>query len=165
MTTETIDHATLTKLADADAGAVHSARVVGQAGGWGILVKYGTTERALATQRSHQVRIFRKFETLVNYLKGVGIVRFDVDAVNYDADSVDATRTRPDSAAKLKSVHEAAAHDKWFREQIAQGLKEADDPATEWVSNEEAKTSWATKRAELVKRVKGSAAASEAPAS
>jgi hypothetical protein len=155
MTTETIDHATLTKLAEA--GAVRSARVVGQAGGWSILVKYGMTERVLAAQRSHQVRIFRKFETLVTYLKGVGIVRFDVDSVNYDADSVDATRTRPDSAAKLKSAHEAAAHDKWFREQVAQGLKEADDPATEWVTNEEAKAGWAKQRAELVKRVKGNA--------
>lgn len=68
MTTETIDHTTFTKLAEA--GAVRSAHIVGQPGGWGILVKYGMTERALAAQRSQQVRIFRKFETLVGYLKG-----------------------------------------------------------------------------------------------
>jgi hypothetical protein len=35
------------------------------------------------------------------------------------------------------------------------GLKEADDPNTQWVSNEEAKASWAAKRADLVKRTKG----------
>lgn len=69
MDAETIDHTTLTKLAEA--GAVRSAHVVGQEGGWSILVKYGITERVLAAQRSHQVRIFRKLETLVNYLKGV----------------------------------------------------------------------------------------------
>lgn len=60
------------------------------------------TERALAAQRSQQVRIFRKFETLVTYLKGVGIARFEVDAVNYDAASLKLTRTRPDSAEAMK---------------------------------------------------------------
>lgn len=71
MTTETIDHATLVKLAEA--GVVRSAHVSGQGGGWGVMVKYGTTERALTAQRSQQLRIFRKLETLVEYLKGVGI--------------------------------------------------------------------------------------------
>src|ERR1035437_7036497 len=92
MVTETIDHTTLTKLAEA--GVVRSAHVIGQAGGWGILVKYGMTERALAAQRSHQVRVFRKLETLVAYLKGVGIPRFDVDSVNYDPANHATARTR-----------------------------------------------------------------------
>jgi len=123
MATETIDHTTLSKLAEA--GALRSARVVGQAGGWGVLVKYGMTERALAAQRSHQMRIFRKFETLVNYLKGVGIARFDVDTANYDPDSHATARPRPDSAAKLKSAHEAAAYDKWLKAEIQEAI---DDP-------------------------------------
>jgi hypothetical protein len=107
----------------AEAGAVRSAHVVGQAGGWGILVKYGMTERALAAQRSHQVRIFRKFETLASYLKGVGIVHFDVDTANYDADSATA-KTRPDSAAKLKSAHEAVAYDQYFRDKVNSAINE-----------------------------------------
>jgi hypothetical protein len=119
MTTETIDHTTLTKLAEA--GAVRSAHIVGQPGGWGILVKYGMAERALAAQRSQQVRIFRKFETLVGYLKGVGIVRFDVDAVNWDADSLNA-RTRPDTSAAMKKAHEAAAYDKWLRDEVQEAI-------------------------------------------
>ncbi len=120
MNTETIDHATLTRLAEA--GAVSSAHVVGQKGGWGILVKYGMTERALAAQRSHQVRIFRKFETLVSYLKGVGIVHFDVDAVNYDADSLKTTRNRPDRAEAMKSAHEAAAYNKWLKAEVQEAI-------------------------------------------
>lgn len=120
MSTETIDHTTLSKLAEA--GVVRSAHVIGQAGGWGILVKYGMTERALAAQRSHQVRIFRKLETLVNYLKGVGIARFDVDAANYEHDSLDATRSRPDSAAQMKSAHEAAAYTKWLKAEIQEAI-------------------------------------------
>jgi len=119
MPTETIDHSTLTKLAEA--GAVRSAHIVGQPGGWGILVKYGMAERALAAQRSQQVRIFRKFETLVSYLKGVGIVRFDVDAVNWDADSLNA-RTRPDTSAAMKKAHEAAAYDKWLRDEVQEAI-------------------------------------------
>ena len=101
MAIETIDHTTLTKLAEA--GVLHSAHVVGQEGGWGVLVKYGMTERALAAQRSHQVRIFRKLETLVDYLKGVGIPRFYVDAVNYDPDSATAQK-RPDRAVAMKDA-------------------------------------------------------------
>jgi hypothetical protein len=154
MTTETIDHTTLLHLAEA--GAVRSAHIIGQAGGWGILVKYGMTERALAAQRSHQVRIFRKFETLVSYLKGVGIARFEVDAVNYDAASLKLTRTRPDTSEAMRKAHEAAAYNKWFREEVTQALAEADDPNTQWVSNDDAKKSWAKKRAELAKRIKES---------
>jgi len=123
MSTETIDHTTLSRLVEA--GSVRSAHVIGQAGGWGILVKYGMTERALAAQRSHQVRIWRKLETLVGYLKGVGIARFDVDAANYDADSLKTTRTRPDQAAAMKKAHEAAAHSKWLKEQVQEAI---DDP-------------------------------------
>jgi hypothetical protein len=119
MTTETIDHATLIKLAEA--GVVRSAHVVGQSGGWGILVKYGMTERALAAQRSHQVRIFRKFETLVEYLKGVGIPRFDVDAVNYDPHSTTTAR-RPDRAAAMKDAHAAAAYTKWLKAEVQEAL-------------------------------------------
>lgn len=119
MTTETIDHATLTKLAEG--GAVRSVRVVGQPGGWGILVKYGTTERALAAQRSQQVRLFRKFETLVGYLKGVGVARYEVDAVNWDAASPTA-RTRPDTSAAMKKAHEAAAYDKWLKAEVQEAI-------------------------------------------
>ncbi|NHZ84112.1 hypothetical protein F2P44_33380 [Massilia sp. CCM 8695] len=145
MTTETIDHTTFTKLAEA--GAVRSAHIVGQPGGWGILVKYGMTERALAAQRSQQVRIFRKFETLVGYLKGVGIVRFDVDAVNFDADSL--TRTRPDTTATLKKAHAAAAYDKWLKEEV----QEAIDDTRPSIPNDEVKNHFAGKREALRKRI------------
>jgi len=147
MATETIDHTTLSRLAEA--GAVRSAHVVGQAGGWGIMVKYGMTEHALAAQRSNQVRIFRKFETLVNYLKGVGIARFDVDTANYGPDSHATARTRPDSAAKLKIAHEAAAYDKWLKAEIQEAI---DDPSPS-ISNEDAKLHFAGIREGLRKRI------------
>jgi hypothetical protein len=150
MTVETIDHATLSRLVEA--GAVRGAHVIGQPGGWSVLVKYGMAERALAAQRSRQVRVFRRMETLVNYLKEVGIQRFDVDAAEYATEG-DKTHSRPDRAEALRRAHEAAAHDKWFREQVDMALKEADDPNTVWVSNEDAKKGWAKKRAELAARI------------
>lgn len=119
MKTETIDHTTLSRLAEA--GAVRSAHIIGQSGGWGITIKYGMTERALAAQRSHQVRIFRKLETLVNYLKSVGIARFDVDAENYDATGLK-THSRPDRAEAMKNAHEAAAYNKWLKAEIQEAL-------------------------------------------
>ncbi|WP_322784565.1 hypothetical protein [Verminephrobacter aporrectodeae] len=64
ITTDTIDHTTLTHLVEA--GAVRGADVIGHGSGWGVVVKYGTTERALAARRG-AVRTFRKFETLVSY--------------------------------------------------------------------------------------------------
>jgi hypothetical protein len=146
MAIETIDHTTLTKLAEA--GVVRSAHVVGQAGGWGILVKYGMTERALASQRSHQIRIFRKLETLVEYLKGVGIPRFDVDAVNYDPEGEHAYK-RPDRAEAMKQAHQAAAYDKWLKAEIQAAL---DDPRSS-IPNEEVKKHFADRREALRKRI------------
>lgn len=101
----TIDHSTLTRLVEA--GAVRGAHIVGQGASWAVIVRYGMHERALAAQRTGEVRLFRKFETLVGYLAQIGISRFDVDAANYDATGA-AKVTRPDRSEALKRVYEAA---------------------------------------------------------
>ncbi|MFZ6713017.1 hypothetical protein [Undibacterium sp. TC9W] len=131
MSTETIDHPTLTKLTAA--GVVRSAHVIGQAGGWGVMVKYGMAERVLAAQRSQQVRVFKKLETLVEYLKGVGIARFDVDSVNYSADSLTSTK-RPDRAEAMKQAHEAAAYTRWLKAEVQEAL----DDTSPTVAHDEA---------------------------
>jgi len=71
---DTIDHVTLQHLVAA--GAVRGADVVGQSGGWEIVIKYGMVERVLAARRG-AVRKFSRFETLVNYLKSIGIFEPD----------------------------------------------------------------------------------------
>ena len=76
-TRETIDHVTLSRLVEA--GVVRGAKVIGQLGGWGIVIRYGRTERTLAAKRG-AVRIFRRFETLVGYLKEIGVTRYHVDS-------------------------------------------------------------------------------------
>lgn len=145
MAEQTIDHATLVKLIDA--GTVRAARVIGRAGGWGIIVSCGRTARALAAQRG-KLRLFSKLDTVVTYLKGIGLDRFDVDAIHYD--SRHTRRARPDRAAALKHAHEAAAYDKWFREQVQASLN---DPRPS-VPHEAVAERWAKKRAQLQKRAK-----------
>ena len=44
-------------------------------------------------------------------------------------------------------------YDKWFDAEIEAALKEADDPNTEWVSNDEVKKDWDRQRAALVRRL------------
>lgn len=118
-TANTIDHVTLEHLVEA--GVVRSADVIGHAGGWGVVVKYGTTERTLAARRG-AVRTFRKFETLVGYLKDIGISQYNVNAADFDARALKTTRTRPDSAERMRSAFEASAHVKWMQEKAAKSL-------------------------------------------
>ena len=146
---ETIDHGTLSRLVEA--GAVRGAHIIGQSGGWAVMVKYGMHERPLAAQRSKAVRNFRKFETLVNYLRGIGIQRFDVDAANFDPAT--STTTRPDRSEALKLAHQAAAYDAWFKEQVQASI---DDPRPS-LTSEEVEAKFAAKRAALRKRIKAKA--------
>ncbi|MBP7179316.1 MULTISPECIES: hypothetical protein [Enterobacteriaceae] len=80
---ETITHPTLVQLVAA--GAVRVVVAVGQPGGWTLLVRYGLAERALAAQRSKQLRVFRKLDTMVLYLQQIGVSRFEVDAAGFMA--------------------------------------------------------------------------------
>jgi len=148
--TETIDHRTVAQAVRA--GAVRGAHIVGQAGGWGVVFHYGQATPVLAARRG-EVRTFARLETLVGYLKELGIAKFEVDASGYDPEKPTRSR-RADAAERLRHAHEAAAHDRWFRGEVEKALEEADDPNTEWVSQEEAKATWSKQRARLVKRIK-----------
>jgi hypothetical protein len=146
MTMQTIDHATLTRLIGT--GAVQAARAVGQSGGWAVQVQYGTLQGQLAAQRSGQVRLFKKLETLVAYLKGLGLVSFVVDAEKFELPGIP---SRPDRAQALKTVHAAAAYDQWFRQQVQSSI---DDPRPS-VADEDARRLFATKKAALRANAEG----------
>jgi hypothetical protein len=148
-TSNTIDHVTLQRLVEA--GVVNGADVIGQTGGWGVLVKYGMVERALAAKRG-AVRIFSRFETLVNYLKSIGISQFNVNASNYDPT---AKRVRPDSSERMKLTFAASEHDKWFREQVEEGIRQADAPDAVWVSHEEVVKEMHKQRDAIKARISG----------
>lgn len=154
LTSETIDRATLVNLIQA--GAVHEASIIGQPGGWEVVVSYGKVSRALAV-REGQVRIFRKLDTLDSFLRGIGLPQYQVDGRQFDAQALKATRTNPAASQRLKRVHDAAAYDKWFSAEIDEAIKEADDPATIWVSNEMVKAESAKRRAAWLKQAKATA--------
>jgi len=150
MTRDTIDHVTLSRLVEAN--AVNGANIIGQAGGWGVVIKYGVTERALAARRG-TVRVFRKFETLVGYLKDMGVAKFQVDATSYDPIALKLSRSNEGAGTRMKAAHEAAAYDKWFRAQVQEAL---DDPRPS-IPHEQVEAEWAKERAALLKRVKKAA--------
>lgn len=101
----TIDHSTLSHLVEA--GAVRGANVVGQAGGWAVVIHYGMTERVLASKRG-AVRVFRKFETLVSYLKEIGIAKYNVDAAHFDPVALTTSRSGAAASERLRNAHAAA---------------------------------------------------------
>lgn len=157
MTDNTIDTGMAKRLIEA--AAIRGASIIGQPDGWSVMLKLGNAEKPLGTQRTDKPRLWRSLDRCIEYLKNeLHIVRFDMlDATNHNSVAVGG-RSRMDTAERMRRTHEAAAHDKWFREQVEQAIKEADHPNTEWVSHEDAKASWAKKRTKLVKRFEGSAA-------
>lgn len=52
----------------------------------------------------------------------------------------------------VKRQQESAEHDAWFRREVEQALREADDPNTEWISDEEVRSRWQAQRTKLLKR-------------
>ncbi|KND57159.1 hypothetical protein BVER_04941 [Candidatus Burkholderia verschuerenii] len=56
----------------------------------------------------------------------------------------------------LQLLVDATAYDRWYVEEVRKGLEEANDPNTKWVSDKEARASFAKKRAELLVRIKKS---------
>jgi hypothetical protein len=51
------------------------------------------------------------------------------------------------SKAEIAATDAAAAHDAWFRSEVEAGLREAEDPNCEWVSQEEVERRSAERRA------------------
>ena len=139
---ELIDQSTLTHLVQA--GTIRTANLVGQPGGWEVVVAYGREQRALGKKRG-EVRQFRNLETLINLLRTIGLVDYRVDASQYDPKA--AARTNPAAAERLRSAHAASAYDKWFRTEVGQALAEADDPSTKWLSNDDVQNESAKRRA------------------
>lgn len=154
---QTIDTATARRMADA--GAIRGVAIVGQPSGWSVMLKVGLTEKPLGGQRTDKPRTWRSLDTLTAYLReDLHIVRVDgIDATHYGAGD-GGHRTRPDAAERMKRAHEAAAHDAWFKGEVEQALKEAEDPATQWISHDKVMTKLAQRRAKYAKALKGSAA-------
>jgi adenylate kinase family enzyme len=146
---KTIDHSILRRLVDA--GAHVDAEVIGSAGGWGLVIRYGRASQTLAATRGAP-RTWRQFETLASYLKELGIVEYRVNTAEF---ALGTASGKPDdkrsatASERMKRAHQAAAaHNVWFSEQVQASI---DDPRPS-VDNEVAKMEFAAKRAALIKR-------------
>lgn len=144
-TANTIDHATLALLVEA--GAVSDAHIVGQPGGWGVVVRCGVTERAVAARRG-AVRVFRKFETLASYLKGVGIQQYQVDAREFDPVGLKVARTRSDASQRMKAAHEALTYRDWLEGKVNAARHGLADGSNKVFTDKE----WASVRAAKLKQ-------------
>ena len=128
------------------AGGLQGASLVGQPGGWCILLKIGTQETPLGTQRTDKPRTWSSLDTCIQYLRDeLGIVRIDgIDASNYSAAAAHRPR-RPDAAAQMRRAHEAAEHDAWFRAQVQASIN---DPRPS-VGDDQARARFADRKAAL----------------
>ena len=124
MSNNTIDTPMARRLVEA--AAIRGAFVIGQPGGWSVMLKVGMSERPLGTQRTDKPRTWRNLDNLIEYLRTeLHIVRIDgLDGSNHSVASIH-SKKRADSSARMKAAHDAAAYDKWFREQVQASI---DDP-------------------------------------
>jgi len=134
-----------------DAHAIQGAVVLGQPGGWSVLVRYGAVERAVAAQRSNRPRLWRNLNTAAAFVREeLGVARFEVDTVVDDPEAIE--RKRPDQAERLRQQRAAAEHDAWFRAQVQEALDGIADGTNPIVPDDEVKTRLETLRADLTRR-------------
>jgi hypothetical protein len=119
------------------AGGIHSAVVRAEQGSF--FVELETLDSGvvdLVTKNERTRRAFRDPGQALKIVRTLGVVqgRFALEAWDATAPR-DKAWKRPDTAAQMKVTHQRAqdaeAYDAWYRAEIEQGLKEADDPATE----------------------------------
>jgi hypothetical protein len=148
ITVDTIDRTTLEHLVEA--GAVKGASIVGQPGGWGVVVHYGLTERVLAARRG-AIRNFKKFETLVEYLKSIGLAKYQVDATGYEPGAPASDRKRTDAAERMKDAHAAVAYRNWLEGKVSAARAGMADGSNKPIPDAE----WAAERAEWEREALG----------
>lgn len=101
------------------AGAVKSATILGQKGGYAVLASVGMQQRPLGTKFG-DVRMFASTDTAVKALRDVGLSLFTVDVTHHEKGRLRAAR--PDVTQKAKQASAALAHDRWFREQVTEAI-------------------------------------------
>jgi len=107
------------------AGSVRSATLMGQRGGFAVLVQIGLQERLLAN-RAGAARLYARLDTAAKDLRALGLGEFGVNVVHFEPGRL--RPARPDRAAAMKERSAAVAHDAWFRGEVEAALA-TPDPA------------------------------------
>ena len=147
MTSQTIDTNMAKRMVEA--AAIRGASIVGQPGGWAVMLKLGMTERPLGIQRGNKPRMWRSLDTCMEYLKTeLHITRIDsLDATHHTNAQVPGV-SRPDSAKRMREAFDASAHTKWLEAKVAVSRAGLQDGSNRRIGAEE----WAQIRAEKLKQ-------------
>ena len=118
MTAHTIDTAMAKRMVEAN--AIGGASIIGQPGGWSVVLKFGLHEHALGAQRSDKPRTWRSLDRAVAYLKNeLNIASFDLlDASNHSTGQPLEGKSREDAAERLRNAHEAVAYRNWLEGKV-----------------------------------------------
>lgn len=105
------------------AGAVRHATLLGQKGGYAILLRVGMKDQLLAT-KAGAPRVFAQLHRAAGLLRDeLGVARFDVDTTHYEPGDM---IRRPDRRIARLQEREAIEHDRWFRERVGATLAKGD---------------------------------------
>ena len=131
-----------------EANALFSASIIGQAGGWSVLLKFGAAEKTLGAQRSDKPRLWKSLDHCVDFLKTeLHIARFELlDATQF---SLSSAISNHQVAERMRETHQAAAYVKWLDAEV----QEAIDDTSPSIPNEEVQEYFAQKRTALRKRI------------
>lgn len=115
-------------------GAVTTATILGQKGGYAVLAKLGAQERILATKVG-EVKMFATTDSAVRELARLGLSSFLVDTSQHEKALLRAPRK--DVSARAKAAAEALAHDRWVHEQLDEALEQEEAGTATWHTRDE----------------------------
>lgn len=82
-------------------GAMYHACVKGECGGFSIIFRFGTLSKTLSSSRGG-TRKFASLNTAMDFLRQLGIERFEVDARQHEPGRI--RKARPDRAEALRKT-------------------------------------------------------------
>ena len=148
----TVDTAIARQMVDVQ--AIRTASIIGQPGGWSVMLKIGTAEKALGAHRSDKPRLWKSLDRCVDYLRTeLHIARFDMLDATQHSHVPMAGSTKNSAAERMREAHQAAAYTKWLKAEVQQAI---DDPRP-GIPNEEVQIHFAKRRAALIQRTEAKA--------
>jgi hypothetical protein len=111
-----LDHNKLLELVNA--GAIEQVTARGADGAWALTFAYHHKIYALTAIRSKELRRFARVDSVLSYLRDMGVSEFRVD-VSGAEHAYNHSRRRPDLANAMRETHASAAeHKRWLEEAL-----------------------------------------------
>jgi hypothetical protein len=129
-------------------GRLRSVSVQAAGAEFFITAEPRTGERVtLATTHGCEPLAFRDPGKAISILHKIGAHEFRVDTSAWSPARANLlARRRPATAARQHRAQVATAHEAWFISEVEQALREADEPATQWIPQGSAKQQSASRR-------------------